>query len=86
MDASTTPCPVKPTYGYLWWLNTGHELWPSGPESSFAAIGHGHNVLWVDPEHDLVAVVRWLRAPEGEARADYPVMDGFFDRLLAAVE
>lgn len=86
MDASTTPCPVKPTYGYLWWLNTDRELWPSAPESSFAAIGHGHNVLWVDPEHDLVAVVRWLRDHEGEPRSDYPVMDGFFDRLLAAVE
>ncbi|MEF8841084.1 MAG: serine hydrolase [Haloarculaceae archaeon] len=85
MDASTTPCPVKPTYGYLWWLNTGGELWPSAPESSFAAIGHGSNVLWIDPEHDLVAVVRWLRAPEAD-RADYPVMDGFFERLLDAVE
>ena len=85
MDASTTPCPVKPTYGYLWWLNTDRGLWPSAPGSSFAAVGHGWNVLWVDPEHDLVAVVRWLRAPE-EDRADFPVMDGFFERLLAAVE
>ena len=86
MEASMTPCPIKPTYGYLWWLNTDRELWPSAPESSFAAIGHGHNVLWVDPEHDLVAVVRWLRDHEGEPRADYPVMDGFFERLLDAVE
>ena len=86
MEASTTPCPVKPTYGYLWWLNTDRALWPSAPASSFAAIGHGRNVLWIDPEHDLVAVVRWLRAHDGEPRADYPVMDGFFERLLAAVE
>ena len=86
MDASTTPCPVKPTYGYLWWLNTDGGLWPSAPETSFAAIGHGRNLLWVDPEHDLVAVVRWLRAHEGEPRADYPVMDGFLERLLAAVD
>jgi hypothetical protein len=33
-----------------------------------------------------VAVVRWLRDHEGEPRADYPVMDGFFERLLDAVE
>jgi CubicO group peptidase (beta-lactamase class C family) len=85
MDASTTPCPVKPTYGYLWWLNTDRTLWPSAPASSFAAVGHGWNVLWVDPKHDLVAVVRWLRAPE-EDRADFPVMDGFFERLLDALE
>jgi CubicO group peptidase (beta-lactamase class C family) len=86
IEASTTPCPIKPTYGYLWWLNTGRGLWPNAPESSFAAIGHGRNVLWVDPKHDLVAVVRWLRAHEGESRTDYPVMDGFFERLLDAVE
>jgi CubicO group peptidase (beta-lactamase class C family) len=86
IEASTTPCPIKPTYGYLWWLNTGNGLWPSAPESSFAAIGHGRNVLWIDPEHDLVAVVRWLRAPEGEPGEGYPLMDAFFERLLAAVE
>ena len=86
IEASTTPCPIKPTYGYLWWLNTGNGLWPSAPESSFAAIGHGRNVLWIDPEHDLVAVVRWLRAPEGEPGEGSPLMDAFFERLLAAVE
>jgi len=86
IEASTTPCPIKPTYGYLWWLNTGNGLWPSAPESSFAAIGHGRNVLWIDPEHGLVAVVRWLRAPEGEPGEGYPLMDAFFERLLAAVE
>ena len=86
IEASTTPCPIKPTYGYLWWLNTGNGLWSSAPESSFAAIGHGRNVLWIDPEHGLVAVVRWLRAPEGEPGEGYPLMDAFFERLLAAVE
>jgi hypothetical protein len=33
-----------------------------------------------------VAVVRWLRAPEGEPGEGYPLMDAFFERLLAAVE
>jgi CubicO group peptidase (beta-lactamase class C family) len=43
-----------PDYGYLWWLNTAHKQWPSAPASSFAALGYGSNIIWVDPEHDLV--------------------------------
>jgi hypothetical protein len=49
----------------------------SAPETSFAARGAGSNVIWIDPEHDLVAVVRWI---------DKASLDGFFARLLAAVE
>ncbi len=59
VEMSTTPCEIKPGYGYLWWLNTSHERWPSAPESSFAALGYGSNILWIDPEHDLVVVIRW---------------------------
>jgi CubicO group peptidase (beta-lactamase class C family) len=44
----------------LWWLNTGHGRYESAPERSFFASGAGGNVTWVDPDHDLVAVMRWL--------------------------
>lgn len=56
---ATTPGPVGPDYGYLWWLNTQGKAWPHAPKSSFAARGHGSNMIWVDPEHDLVVVWRW---------------------------
>lgn len=56
---ATTPGAVKPDYGYLWWLNTGHKQWASAPENSFAAIGYGSNTIWIDPQHDLVLVWRW---------------------------
>ena len=70
------PCPTNPEYGLLWWLNTGRRQLPSAPESSFAARGAGSNVIWIDPEHDLVVVVRWI---------DKPHFDGFIARVLEAV-
>lgn len=54
------PCILKPTYGLLWWLNTGHGRYASAPVDSFFASGAGGNLTWIDPEHDLVAVMRWL--------------------------
>ena len=56
---SLTPCALNPNYGLLWWLNTGHGRYKSAPDSSFFAVGAGGNVTWVDPDHDLVAVLRW---------------------------
>lgn len=34
---SLTPSPVKPDYGYLWWLNTGRAAIPAAPEEAFWA-------------------------------------------------
>lgn len=60
IDAMTTPVPVRPNYGYLWWLNTGRTQYPGASASSFFALGGGGNVIWIDPETDVVAVVRWM--------------------------
>ena len=60
LDAMTTPCPIKADYGYLWWLNSGRELFPGAPESSVYAIGAGGNNIWADAGHDLTVVTRWL--------------------------
>ena len=57
---SRKPCAANPQYGFLWWLNTGGAQFPGAPESAFAARGAGSNVIFVDPEHELVAVVRWI--------------------------
>ena len=77
IDLATTPCPVKPIYGCMWWLNTDRARYPSAPASSFFALGARENVVWVDPEHDLVAVVRWI---------DSAATDGFIQRVLAAID
>jgi CubicO group peptidase (beta-lactamase class C family) len=76
IDRATTPGDVNPTYGYMWWLNPDHQLFPSAPESSFFALGFGRNVIWVDPEHDLLTVVRWTDADR---------FDEFIAKVLAAV-
>lgn len=81
VERALTPCDVEPTYGSLWWLNTDRGLWSSAPPESYAALGYGANVVWVDPTHNLVAVARWLDWDDERA-----IQDGFLERLLAAVE
>jgi CubicO group peptidase (beta-lactamase class C family) len=77
VDWALTPTPAQPTYGFMnWFLNTDTKLWSSAPASAFAHIGNGTNIVYVDPEHDMVAVIRWI---------DNKAIDGFLKRLLAAV-
>lgn len=76
IHASIAPGPVGPDYGYLWWLNTRGKQWPSAPRTSFAAVGNGGNIVWIDPEHQLVVVWRWY---EGKA------LDAFLAKLLASI-
>jgi CubicO group peptidase (beta-lactamase class C family) len=78
LKESTIPSAHGPDYGYLWWLNTKQKQWPSGPASSFAAIGNGGNIVWIDPEHDIVLVWHWHES--GKA------MDGMVERIVASVK
>jgi CubicO group peptidase (beta-lactamase class C family) len=57
---ATTPVSVQPAYGYLVWLNTDRQRYPSAPATSVFVLGAGTNIIWIDPDHDLVAVVRWI--------------------------
>ena len=77
IDMMTTATDIMPTYGYMWWLNTDRQMYPSAPGTAFFARGGGGNIIWVDPEHDIVAVMRWI---------DTEAVDGFINRVLAAVE
>jgi len=73
---TTEPCAIEPRYGFLWWLNTKGGMYPSAPESAFFALGAGGHMVWVDPDHELVGVTRWM------ADASH---DGFIARVLAAL-
>ncbi|QCI67868.1 serine hydrolase domain-containing protein [Phreatobacter stygius] len=77
VKAMLTPSPTLDNYGYLWWLNKGAAAKPDVPASAFFALGAGTNAIWVDPDHDLVVVLRWI---------DKSAFDGFFSRLMAAVK
>ena len=70
------PCPLFAQYGYLWWLNTGHGLYPDAPATSYFARGAGGNLTWIDPENDLVAVLRWT---------DPAAMNGFMKIIIEAI-
>ncbi len=70
------PSAHGPDYGYLWWLNTKQKQWPSGPTTSFMALGNGSNCIWIDPDHDIVIVWHWY---------ENSAMDGMIQRVLAAL-
>lgn len=71
-----TPTPVQTNYGFMnWFLNTDKKELPSAPASAFFHLGNGTNMVYVDPENDLVIVARWIK---NEAK------DGLVQRVLEA--
>ena len=73
---STTPAALNPQYGFLWWLNTGRQRYPSAPAAGYSANGAGGNLTWIDPTSDLVVVARWI---------DPAAIDGLIGRLMTAL-
>jgi CubicO group peptidase (beta-lactamase class C family) len=71
-----TPTPVQPNYGFMNFYVNDKKRLPSAPPGAFAFSGNGLNMVYVDPQNDLVAVVRWIDGRQA---------DGFVKRLLAAV-
>ena len=73
-----TPTTVQPTYGFMnWFLNTDKKLYPNAPATAFAHVGNGTNVIYVDPENDLVIVVRWI---------ENGAIDGFIQKINASLK
>ncbi len=76
-DELVKPCPVAPFYGLMWWLNTDRRQFAAASERSHFALGWGSHIVWIDPDNDLVTVLRWIdrkKAPE------------FVERLLGAIK
>jgi CubicO group peptidase (beta-lactamase class C family) len=72
-----TPTGLTSPYGFInYHLNVDRKQLPSAPATAFRHVGNGLNMVYVDPEHDVVAVVRWI---------DNNAADGFVKRLIAAV-
>lgn len=71
-----TPTIAEPTYGYMnWFLNTNQKLLPSASPNVYYHLGNGTNMVYVDPDHDLVMVVRWI---------DNKSLDGMVKAVLEA--
>jgi len=78
LSKATTPTASQPTYGYMnYFLNTDKKYLPSAPATAYAHIGNGTNMIYVDREHDLVIVARWI---ENNA------LDGLVKRVLDALK
>ncbi len=60
------------------YLNTDRKACPSAPQSAVCFLGNGANIIYMDWEHDLVAVVRWFGGG-GSA------LDEFVGKIIAAV-
>ncbi|NHE57085.1 serine hydrolase domain-containing protein [Cyclobacterium plantarum] len=59
---SLTPGPAQENYGFMnYFLNTRQREIPSAPESAFFHLGAGTNMVYVDEEHELVIVSRWIK-------------------------
>ena len=57
-----TPGPANPNYGFAnWYLNADRKALPAVPASAVRFVGNGSNVVYLDWEHDLVVVVRWIK-------------------------
>ncbi len=76
VEAMLTPSPTNKSYGLLWWLNRA-GTYASAPATTVYALGAGGNIICVDREHDLVAVMRWI---------DGTAVDGFLGRAISAVK
>ena len=73
-----TPGPANQTYGFMnWFLNTDQKPFPSAPATAVTFQGSGSNIIYIDWEHDLVVVVRWIRGGR--------TLDEFLGKVLAAV-
>lgn len=56
-----TPTVPQPTYGFMnWFLNTDKKYYPNAPATAFVHVGNGTNAIYIDPENDLVIVLRWI--------------------------
>ncbi|HEX5793073.1 MAG TPA: serine hydrolase [Rheinheimera sp.] len=48
-------------YGFAnWFLNPGRKALPNAPETAVTFQGAGRNVIYIDQQHDLLMVTRWI--------------------------
>ncbi|MEM8970776.1 MAG: serine hydrolase [Pseudomonadota bacterium] len=73
---SVRPCSLNANYGLMWWLNTVGEQAPAASRSSFFAKGVGSNIIWIDPESNMVTVTRWI---------DKQSFPGFAEKVVRSI-
>ncbi len=71
-----TPCEIAPFYGFLVWLNESRRIFSSLSTDAYFGMGAGGHFSLVEPEQDLVIVVRWLDSDQANE---------FFGRVVKAI-
>ena len=85
IELARTPGPANTAYGFMnWFLNTpspvtngrqARQMYPAAPATAVAFRGNGENIIYVDWDNDIVAVVRWIAGA-----------NGFITRLVESIE
>lgn len=62
IQMARTPGPDNDSYGFAnWYLNTNRKALPAAPATAVRFVGNGSNIIYIDWDHDIVAVFRWIR-------------------------
>ena len=62
LQMARTPGEANARYGFMnYFLNPDRAALSRTPETSHRHVGAGQNIIYVDPDNDLVVVVRWIR-------------------------
>ncbi|NCI48948.1 serine hydrolase [Sediminibacterium roseum] len=76
---SLTSTTANTGYGFMnWFLNYDKKMLPDAPANAFMHIGNGNNLVYVDPEHELVVVARWI--------ADNKSMNNTVKKIIEALK
>ena len=79
IQMARTPGPANANYGFAnWFLNTARKPLSAAPESAVYFLGIGNNIIYIDRDNDIVAVVRWIRG--GDA------LNEFLAKMLASIK
>ncbi|HVQ03206.1 MAG TPA: serine hydrolase domain-containing protein [Burkholderiaceae bacterium] len=70
------PCAIAPYYGWLLWLNGDGSVLPGASTQAYCMVGAGGHLVWMEPAHEAVVVVRWM---------DPAHTAGFMERMTAAL-
>ena len=60
VDRMLAPCAIAPFYGRLVWLNRDGRSFPAASREAGFMVGAGGHLVWMEPAHDAVIVLRWL--------------------------
>ena len=75
-SACAQPCAIAPYYGWLLWLNGDGSVLPGASTQAYCMVGAGGHLVWMEPAHDAVVVLRWM---------DPAHTAGFMERMTAAL-